>query len=433
MRRTFVQCQPGPDVPTRPRRTHSVTSRLALALGVALGGLCTSLAAEVSSTPVRQPTLQISAQANRADDTARAIERLAERLVNEYGVVGMAVSIVHGDRVLLERGFGHTHIGRSENVDADTAFRLASLSKAFAGTLAALLVAEGALSWDTRVADHLPAFALARADTAMGTTAADLLSHTVGLGFHTFDRELEDDQPYPLLAQRLGEVPMLCPDGRCYAYQNVAFSLIGDLAFAVTGDFFTHLVEKKIFHPLGMYGATYGREGLEGSATWARPHVMAGGRFVALRPKENYYRVPPAAGVNASARDMAQWLMAQMGRRPDVLSPELLTDIQKPRVMTPSELRAVPWRRERLRAAHYGLGWRVFDYAGETLIFHGGAVQGYRGLIGFLPEHGFGISILVNCECRLQSGLLPTALDGFLGLPRQDWMELESQPRRRRR
>ncbi|ODU42714.1 serine hydrolase domain-containing protein [uncultured Aquimonas sp.] len=410
-----------------------MTSRLALGLGLAFASLSPLVSAEVSSAPVRQPTVEITAQATRAEDTARDIERLAERLVREYGVVGMAVSVVHGDRVLLERGFGHTQAGRSETVEADTAFRLASLSKAFAGTLAALLVEEGALSWDTRVADHLPAFALARADTAMGTTAADLLSHTVGLGFHTFDRELEDDQPYPLLAQRLGEAPMLCPDGRCYAYQNIAFSLIGDLAFAVTGDFFTHLVEKKIFHPLGMYGATYGREGLEGSPSWARPHVMAGGRFVALRPKENYYRVPPAAGVNASARDMSQWLMAQMGRQPEVLSPALLEEIQKARVATPSELRSVPWRRERLRAAHYGLGWRVFDYADETLVFHGGAVQGYRGLIGFLPEHGFGIAILVNCECRLQSGLLPTALDSFLGLPRKDWMELDKQPRRRRR
>lgn len=420
-------------MPTRPRRKPHVTSRLALSLGLAFASLSPGVSAEVSSAPVRQPTVEITAQATRAEVTAREIERLAERLVREYGVVGMAVSVVHGDRVLLERGFGHTQAGRSEAVEADTAFRLASLSKAFAGTLAALLVEEGALSWDTRVADHLPAFALARADTAMGTTAADLLSHTVGLGFHTFDRELEDDQPYPLLAQRLGEAPMLCPDGRCYAYQNIAFSLIGDLAFAVTGDFFTHLVEKKIFHPLGMYGATYGREGLEGSPSWARPHVMAGGRFVALRPKENYYRVPPAAGVNASARDMSQWLMAQMGRQPEVLSPALLEDIQKPRVATPSELRSVPWRRERLRAAHYGLGWRVFDYADETLVFHGGAVQGYRGLIGFLPEHGFGIAILVNCECRLQSGLLPTALDSFLGLPRKDWMELDKQPRRRRR
>jgi beta-lactamase class C len=345
----------------------------------------------------------------------------------------MGISIVHGDTVLLERGFGVTQAGRSEQVDANTAFRLASLSKAFAGTLAAQLVEEGALRWDTRVVDHLPAFTLARADTALSTTAADLLSHTVGLGFHTYDRELEADQPYPVLASRLSEAPMLCAEGGCYAYQNIAFSLIGDLAFAVTGDFFDHLVAKKIFHPLGMFDATYGREGLEASATWARPHVMSGGRFVALRPKENYYRVPPAAGVNASARDMSQWLQAQMGRHPEVLTPSVLEAIQTPRVETPNELRAVPWRQARLRSAHYGLGWRIYDYAGEKLVFHGGAVQGYRTLIAFLPEHGFGIAVLANCECRLPSQLMPTAIDGFLALDQRDWMQLDRQPRVRRR
>ncbi|MCG6117765.1 MAG: beta-lactamase family protein [Aquimonas sp.] len=388
--------------------------------------------ADISAAPTRQPQVEVRAIDARARESAREIERLAERLTREFGVVGLGISIVHGDEVLLERGFGLQQMGRNDPVGADTAFRLASLSKPIAGALAGLLVLEGALSWDTRVADHLPAFSLANADTAMNTTAADLLSHRVGLGFHTFDRELEADQPYPVLAQRLAEAPMLCPDGRCYAYQNIAFSLIGDLAFAVTGDFFTLLVEKKLFHPLGMFGATYGREGLESSSSWARPHVMRGGRFVALRPKENYYRVPPAAGVNASARDMSQWLLAQMGRRPDVLPPELLEATQAPRIATASEMRAVPWRQARLRSAHYGLGWRIFDYSGEKLVFHGGAVQGYRAVIAFLPERGFGIAILANCECRLPSQLMPIAIDRVLDLPRRDWLELDKQPRRRR-
>lgn len=410
---------------------RALTAQRIVAL-VLLSLLAGTALADIPAAPTRQPQVEVRAIDARARESAREIERLAERLTREFGVVGLGISIVHGDEVLLERGFGLQQVGRSDPVGADTAFRLASLSKPIAGALAGLLVLEGALSWDTRVADHLPAFSLANADTAMNTTAADLLSHRVGLGFHTFDRELEADQPYPVLAQRLAEAPMLCPDGRCYAYQNIAFSLIGDLAFAVTGDFFTLLVEKKLFHPLGMFGATYGREGLESSSSWARPHVMRGGRFVALRPKENYYRVPPAAGVNASARDMSQWLLAQMGRRPDVLPPELLEVTQAPRIATPNELRAVPWRQARLRSAHYGLGWRIFDYNGEKLVFHGGAVQGYRAVIAFLPERGFGIAVLSNCECRLPSQLMPIAIDRVLDLPRRDWLELDKQPRSRR-
>src|SRR3546814_4558905 len=68
-----------------------------------------------------------------------------------------------------------------------------------------------------------------------------------------------------------------------------------------------------------MDDASYGLEGIEASPSWARPHVRAGGGWRSLTPKPTYYRVAPAAGVNASASDMAQWLVAQTGHRPDVL------------------------------------------------------------------------------------------------------------------
>ena len=231
--------------------------------------------------------------------------------------------------------------------------------------------------------------------------------------------------PYPLLAEKLADAPLQCSPGQCYGYQNVAFSLVGDLVFSATGDFYTHQVESRIFHPLGMTTATYGREGLEGSASWARPHVRSGKGWTAVRPKETYYHVPPAAGVNASARDMGQWLLGQMGRRPDVLPEAVLNPIHTPQVATPGEMRGSRWRRERVRNAYYGMGWRVFDYAGHTLLFHGGAVQGYRGLIGILPDRQLGIVVLWNAESAAPSGLLPSLMDRALGLPNEDWVGVE--------
>ena len=88
-------------------------------------------------------------------------------------------------------------------------------------------------------------------------------------------------------------------------------------------------------------------------------------------------------------------------------------------------LRASPWRRNRLRDAEYALGWRVYDYAGETLVFHAGAVQGYRGMIAFLPKYRFGAVFLWNCESATPAGLLPMLLDRYLGLPQVDWAGVE--------
>ncbi|MCK7592156.1 serine hydrolase domain-containing protein [Pseudomarimonas salicorniae] len=384
----------------------------------------------VSAEPVAAPG---SSAPKDLAPLVRYADGLAQSVVTRGKVVGMAVAIIHEDRVLLQRGYGVVEAGKSEQVSAETVFRLASLSKAFAGTLAGLLVDEGALRWESRVVDPFPSFALNRAGAAQRVTLRDILSHRMGLPFHTYDRDLEADEPYPLLAAKLAEAPATCDPGDCYGYQNIAFSLVSDLVFAATGDFFTHQVERRIFHPLEMYSSTYGRDALEASESWARPHVRGRRGWVSVRPKENYYRVPPAAGVNASVADMARWMIAHTGGRPDVLHPDLLADLHAPQVKTPNELRRHGWRGARVRDADYATGWRVFDYAGRTLVFHAGAVQGYRAMLGMFPGSRFGIVVLWNCESSAPSGLMPAVLDRYLGLPSRDWTGLEKAPKQRER
>jgi len=220
-------------------------------------------------------------------------------------------------------------------------------------------------------------------------------------------------------------VTPVCSVGSCYSYQNIAFSLIGDVTFAVTGDFFSHQVEKRIFHPLGMEHATYGRDALEGAGDWARPHVKRSGRWQAVFPKLTYYRIPPAAGVNASASDLGQWMLAHLGHAPDVFDKELLKTLHTPQIQTPGEVLGSPWRRQRVRSAAYALGWRIFDYSGHQMVFHAGAVQGYRAALAMLPDEDFGVAILWNSESAVPAGLLPTILDRELGLPAHDWLQLD--------
>ncbi|MDR2958529.1 MAG: serine hydrolase, partial [Stenotrophomonas sp.] len=164
----------------------------------------------------------------------------------------------------------------------------------------------------------------------------------------------------------------------------------------------------------------------EASKSWARPHRPSGNGWIPFEPKEAYYRVAPAAGVNASLKDMEQWLIAQMGGRPDVLSPALLTTLHTPEVTTPVEMHSAPWRRARLEDASYALGWRVFDYEGETMVFHAGAVEGYRTMIGFLPKYHVGMVMMWNSADPLPAGLLPMVFDSLLGLPHVDWAGIES-------
>ncbi|PWK88481.1 serine hydrolase domain-containing protein [Fulvimonas soli] len=361
----------------------------------------------------------------RVQETLAAYRQWLDRLDQRHAVAGLATAVVVNDKVVFEHTLGYANASSGEKVTPDTVFRLASLSKAFATGLTAILVADGKLSWDTHLVNVLPFFKLKSVPDTEQATVADILGQRLGLPRNTYDNMLEDDIPYEELVRKLDEVDLACGVGRCYGYQNVAFSLIGDVVYAMTGDFFYREVDKRIFYPLGMKTASYGRDALESSRSWARPHRPYGHSWVPFEPKENYYRVAPAAGVNASLHDMEQWLIAQMGGRPDVLTPAMLRTLHAPGVPTPVELHSTPWRRARLTAAHYALGWRVFEYGGETLVFHAGAVEGYRTMIGFFPRYHAGVVTMWNSAGPVPSGLMPMVFDSLLGLPHVDWAGVE--------
>jgi beta-lactamase class C len=396
-----------------------------------LGAVTTPLLAR-TATPAPPAAAGTGAVQNlppeRIKATLEAYRQWLNKLDQRNAVAGLATAVVVKDQVVFEGTLGYANASDKEPVTPSTVFRLASLSKAFATAVTAVLVQDGKLAWDTRLVNVLPFFKLKNVPDTQRATVADILGQRLGLPRNTYDNMLEDDVPYEQLVRKLDEVDMACGVGKCYGYQNVAFSLIGDVAYAMTGNFFYKLVDRRIFLPLGMQTASYGRAALEASKSWARPHRRARGGWVPFEPKENYYRVAPAAGVNASLHDMEKWLIAQMGGRPDVLSPGALAQLHAPGVRTPSELYSSPWHRGRLTSAYYALGWRVFTYGGETLIYHAGAVEGYRTMIGFFPKYRVGVVTMWNAGVPTPSGLMPMVFDSLLGLPHTDWAGLERSP-----
>ena len=124
-----------------------------------------------------------------------------------------------------------------------------------------------------------------------------------------------------------------------------------------------------------METASAGKGGLLASEQWARPHIaIARNRWREGHVESNYYRFSPAAGVNASINDMTRWLQAMLLEFPTVVPEDVIVDVTTPRVKTTREVYRRGWR-DKLTDAHYGFGWRIYDYAGETLNYHGGWVK----------------------------------------------------------
>ncbi|MFN7137382.1 MAG: serine hydrolase domain-containing protein, partial [Thermomonas sp.] len=225
-----------------------------------------------SALPVAMPEpVAATSTAPAPTFDASRFEAMAEALVANGRIPGLAMAIVKDGRIVSLRGYGVTDVRAPQPVDAHTVFRLASLSKSFAATMAGMLVNDGMLRWDSRLVDYVPSFRMSRPEAAAQVTVADLLSHRTGLPRNAFDRDLEGNAQYHDLTLRIADAPMACAPGDCYAYQNVAFSLIGDVVYAASGSFYEQSVERRLFKPLGMDDASLGLAGIQASSRWARP------------------------------------------------------------------------------------------------------------------------------------------------------------------
>lgn len=315
-------------------------------------------------------------------------------------IPGAAYAIVKNGEVTQLQTFGIRAKGRKARVDEDTVFRLASVSKTFSASLAGLLVREGSLSWDTKVSPFVPAFQLKKRGHAEALELRHLLSHTVGLMPNSYDNMIEDGWDIPKIVPWFGRLDPMCGPGRCYGYQNVAFSLMEPMIEQTTEQKFEVLIEERLLEPLNMRSASVGMAGYTSAENKALPHRNTRRGWVRTKVKPHYYNVSPAAGVNASINDMIVWLKAHMGYAPNVIPEDVLQALREKQVRTKRELYKRQWR-SYLTDAHYGYGWRIYDFNGHEVIMHAGGVAGFRSIISYSTELDVGHVMLMNAESRV--------------------------------
>ncbi len=351
-------------------------------------------------------------------------ERVLDQASHAPDFVGLAVAVVREGEPVLVKTYGVREIGSNLPVTPDTVFRLASLSKGFASTLAAMEVRDQRFAWSDPVHARVPQLKLRTIADTSALTIEHILSHRTGLPPFAYDNLLEaGTSPLEIIGRYAG-VRLICPVGDCYAYQNSTYNLIAPVIEAVTGETYDERLKHRLLAPLGMTSTSLGSQGLISTGNWAMPHIRRGGVYSAVPVKEAYYRLPAAAGVNSSINDMAQWLAAMIGERPDVVPPEVLDDLRASRTSTPADLRRHLAQKMPTTRTTYGLGWRSYDYSGHDVVAHSGSVQGYAAQIAYLPKERAGIVILSNTRGARTAKLVPTWLDHELGLPKGDWLKL---------
>lgn len=338
---------------------------------------------------------------------------LLEQYLDSTNNVGAALAIVKDDNVLVMKGYGVKKAGTNDSVNKHTVFRLASCSKGFSGVLACLLEQDSVFRLQDKIITYLPGFRLKEDLNTNQLTIENTLSHTSGLVPHAFDNMIEDGVPLPLIINELAYVEISAPPGEVYGYQNVVFSLLDTITRITTRTHFDQLLESRIFRPLHMRDASANEEiFLDKDGNFAYPHAGHNRMFYSIPLNLGYYNISPAAGVNASISDLSKWLLALIGNNPKILNEAVLDKIETPVIISPLQRRYTrQWGK--IDSKYYSLGWRIYEYRGRKIIYHGGYVKGYRAEIAFCPEEKIGIAFLQNSPNFIASLCVPTFYDMY--------------------
>ncbi len=359
-----------------------------------------------------------------------------EALRQSTGVPGMAIAIVEKGAVTLAQGYGVRKIGAAARVDADTIFPTGSTGKAITTAALAVLVDAGKIGWDDKVIDHLPGFQMYDPWVTREMTIRDLLVHRSGLGDGAGDL-LFVPRSSLSRAETVRRVRYLKPATSfrsTFAYSNVMYVVAGQLIEAVSGQRWEEFVLDRVLKPAGMSRSTTDNLRNFATANRAYPHarmdggLRGAGKQELLDERNDLGRnAAPAGGVASSANDLAKWLQVQLGSGTTPAGVKVFSKEAHAQMWTPTMLMPIDAMPPALKLAQpvsssYGLGWDVTDYRGARLIWHGGAVLGFKTAVVMLPDQQVGFAITINSEDGgIVRGLMNELLDHYLGLPRADW------------
>ncbi|NKI26955.1 beta-lactamase family protein [Arenibacter sp. 6A1] len=341
-----------------------------------------------------------------------AIKAYFDKAIASGDIVGAGVSIVQGDSILISSGFGKKNINRMDRVNGETIFRLGSLSKGFAGVLAANLKDEGILNWEDKVSDFIPEFQLGDQNNTHKITLANILSHTSGTPYHSYTNLVEAGLPLVAIAERFSDVMPNALPGSMYSYQNAMFALCGEMMYKVTGQEIGTALAERILNPLGMCSTLTDYESLAKAPNVAKPHVKSRNGYRTSKLTDNYYNAIAAGGINSSAGDMAKWMRFLLGHNPEIMSKTALEETFNPFIEIKGSSKYYHRWPGHLKS-YYAFGWRIHTYLDEdskeekTIWHHGGSVNNFRNEIALYPDADLGICVLLNSHSRLAQTVIP--------------------------
>jgi beta-lactamase class C len=363
------------------------------------------------------------ARAENPDPVASLLPRfeaLVQTSMLKKNVPGLAIAIVSKGKIIYVKGFGIRAIGQPDPITKQTVFQLGSLSKAISSTLIAILKRENVLHLDHPM-EFLP-----------GTTLRHVLSHTTGIPSGGFNSLIERGGTREEAVRIIEGMTLEDAPGTKFSYHNLVYNFLVDAVEQQGGASFESTLQHKLFGPLNMTQTSSTWDSFMAAQNRAFPHTFKqtkgtkgkGSKKVVQKAsyRVEYANYPAAGGISSTIEDMAQFLAAVLGARPEVITSQDLEEFITPVIHTPDQWHRTQKYRDRISKTQYGLGWRHMTFGDQSVVFHGGWVRGFCNTMAFLPEQDLGIIILQNAESSLASQLSMQFFDWILKMPPKNWI-----------
>lgn len=336
------------------------------------------------------PMALAGSQGNEPPFDASELRAAIEKVLQQTGTPAAAVALVTPDKVLWAEGIGTANRATGEKATADTLFRMGSISKSFVSVSVLMLQEQGKLSLDDPIRRLAPEIEFTNPwQESDPVRLAHLLEHTAGFDdIHLC--EYAFSAPGLSLREGLAFHPhsRTCRwrPGTFYSYSNSGPSVAAYAVEKVGGQPFEDFVRQNIFEPLQMKSASF----------LLTPEVeahLAKGYAADGRTELPYWHIltRPSGALNASMREMAHFvqMLLNQGAYGDVrlLKPESVARMETPK----TNLGA---RQGMLTG--YGLGNATSMQEGFLFHGHGGGMNAYLALYGYLPNQGLGYVYAIN-------------------------------------
>ena len=346
------------------------------------------------------------------NDNLASIDRFVAGEMQARKIPGVAVAVLRDGKVDVLKTYGFANLEHQVPVKPETVFQSGSMGKQFAAAAVMILVQEGKVSLQDKIAKYFPG----APETWNNITVQHLLTHTAGMGDYPPEIDLHRDYTEEQLFEAFKKAPLAFAPGEKWDYSNVGYVMLGMLIRKVTGKFYGDFLKERIFTPLEM---TTARVISEADII---PNRAAGYRVVAGEIKNQEW-VSPSTNTTAdgslyfSILDLVKWDAALYTNHP--LNQSTLAQIWEP-VKLNSGVRK-----------GYGFGWFTDVIHNRRTVFHGGAWQGFKSCIMRFPDEKLTIIVLANSwntrEFKLARGLAGIYFPQFTVPPDQSIEDKEPQ------